>query len=434
MRRGMLIGMLLIVCAAGARSEDEFERPPIEYSRSQPDNCVSQLQRRIERGETLLRFDPKFGYLPALLEELHVRRESQMLVFSKTSLQRQRIAPRTPRAIYFNDDVYLGFCHSGEVMEISAADPRLGAVFYTLDQKNAEKAILVRQTHNCLQCHATSQSDGAPDHLVRSVYADAFGLPLLAEGSHRVDHSTPFENRWGGWYVTGTHGRQTHLGNLVVRNSDVRRPLDNSQGLNVTDLSRHFPIDNYLTPHSDIVALMVLEHQTFVHNLITRANFATRQALRYEAEVNRALGEPPGSRLTGTESRIKHAGEKLLKGLLFVDEAPLAAAVAGSTDFARHFTQLGPRDRQGRCLRDFDQKTRMFKYPCSYLIYSAAFDGLPGEVKLYVASRLRAVLTGEDQSKDFAHLSPTDREAIWQILSDTKPDLWQQPSKAQQEQ
>jgi hypothetical protein len=423
----------LVVSGAFARGEDEFERPPIEYSRSQPDNCISWLQQRIERGETRLRFDPKFGYLPALLDELHVRRESQMLVFSKTSMQRQRIAPRTPRAIYFNDHVYLGFCHLGEVMEISVADSQLGAVFYTLDQEAAEKPALVRQTHNCLLCHASSQSDGAPDHLVRSVYADASGLPLLAEGSHRVDHTTPFENRWGGWYVTGTHGRQTHLGNLVVRNPVARRPFDNSQGQNVNDLSPLIPTDNYLTPHSDIVALIVLEHQAFVHNLITRANFATRLALRYEAEVNRALGEPPGSRLAGTESRIKHAGEKLLKGLLFVDEAPLTSAVAGSTDFAKHFTQLGPRDRQDRSLRDFDLATRMFKYPCSYLIYSPAFDGLPGEVKSYVAARLRAVLTGDDQSKEFAHLSPTDREAIWQILGETKPDLWRQTSTAQQE-
>lgn len=429
MLRGMLVGMLLLACAYAARAEDEFERPPIEYSRSQPNNRVSQLQRHIEQGQAGLTFDPKFGYLPALLDALDVEIDSQMLVFSKTSLQRQRIAPRTPRAIYFNDDVYVGYCLAGDTLEISVADPQLGAVFYSLDQKPAEKPALVRQTHNCLQCHATSQSDGAPDHLVRSVYADAAGLPLLAEGSHRVDHTTPFENRWGGWYVTGTHGRQSHLGNLVIRDADLPRPFDNAHGQNVTDLTPRISTDNYLTGHSDIVALMVLEHQAMVHNLITRANFATRQALRYEAEVNRALGEPPGSRLAGTRSRIRHAGDKLLKGILFVGEAPLTSAVVGTTDFAKHFAQLGPRDSKNRSLRDFDLQTRMFKHPCSYLIYTPAFDALPVEVKSHVAARLKAVLTGEDQSQEFAHLSPADREALWQILGETKPELWQTATK-----
>lgn len=428
MRTVLLVGLLLLVCVPLARAEDEFERPPIEYSRSQPDNCISRLQQRMERGEVSLPFDAKFGYLPALLDALGVDRASQMLVFSKTSLQRQRIAPRTPRAIYFNDDAYVGYCQAGDVLEVSVADPQLGAVFYTLAQKPAEKPAMVRQTHNCLQCHAASQSDGAPDHLVRSVYADVSGLPLLTEGSHRVDHTTPFENRWGGWYVTGTHGRQSHLGNLVIRGTHATRPFDNARGQNVTDLAPRITVGDYLTPHSDIVALMVLEHQALVHNLITRANFATRQALRYEVEVNRALGEPPGHRLEGTTSRIRHAGDKLLRGLLFAGEAPLTAAIAGTSDYAKNFSQLGPRDSHNRSLRDFDLQTRMFKYPCSYLIYSPAFDALPVEVKSHVATRLKAVLTGEDASPDFAHLSPTDREVLWQILNETKPDLWQPQS------
>jgi hypothetical protein len=424
MRWATLLATIVLAGVATARAEDAFEQPPIEYSRSQPDNGVAKLQSQIERGEVELPFDAKFGYLPALLDALRIPRQSQMLVFSKTSLQRDRISPRTPRAVYFNDEVYLGYCQSGEVMEISVADAQLGAVFYSIKQVPAARPALVRQTHTCLQCHASGQSDGSPDHMVRSVYVDSSGLPLLTEGSHRVDHTTPFENRWGGWYVTGTHGRQTHLGNLVIRGAVTQRPIDNAQGQNVSDLSPRFSTDNYLSGHSDIVALMVLEHQAFVHNLITRANFATRQALRYEAEVNRALGEPPDHRLAGTASRIKHAGEKLLKGLLFVDEAPLTAPVAGSTDFAATFTGLGPRDAQGRSLRDFDLTRRMFKYPCSYLIYTAAFDGLPVEVKSHVAERLRAVLTGQDQSKEFAHLSAADREAIWQILGETKPELW----------
>jgi hypothetical protein len=416
-----------------AQAEDEFEKPPITYSRSAPGNAVSQLQARLQRGEVNLPFDGERGYLPALLQALGVPRESQMLVFSKTSMQRARIAPQTPRAIYFNDQVYVGYCQEGDVLEISAADPTLGAVFFSLRQTKAVAPILARQTHQCLQCHSASQSGDVPSHLVRSVFTDADGLPILSEGGFRVDHATPLENRWGGWYVTGTHGRQAHLGNLIVRDLPVSRPVQNSEGSNVHDLSDRLSIANYLTPHSDIVALMVFEHQTLVHNLITQANFTTRQALHHEAELNRELGDSADHRWESTTGRIENAGEKLVKGLLFVAEAPLIAPISGSSGFAQIFSQPGPRDSKGRSLRELDLNKRMFKYPCSYLIYSAAYDGLPREMKVYVAGRLRQILRGDDtagrsakrldDTKHFAHLSVDDRLAIYEILSQTKPEV-----------
>jgi hypothetical protein len=421
---------LLLFAFATARAEDEFERPPIEYSRATPDNVVSRLQSRLERGEARLRFDEQFGYLPALLESLHIPVESQMLVFSKTSMQRSRISPQTPRAIYFSDDAYVGFCKPGNVLEVSAADPRLGAVFYTLEQKQADAPALLRQTQDCLLCHSSSQAGGVPSHLVRSVFVDASGLPLLSEGSFRVDHGTPLENRWGGWYVTGRHGEQSHMGNLIVRDLPLARPVQNAEGHNVESLHERFPTAGYLTPHSDIVALMVLEHQALVHNLITQANFATREALAYEAEFNASFKEPATNRLESTTRRIASAGDRLVKGLLFAGEAPLAAPISGTAGFAQEFVGAGPRDQQGRSLRDFDLTTRMFKYPCSYLIYSEAFAQLPGEVQSHVAARLREVLVepaaeaaplDSEFAKEFAHLSAADRRAILEILQATKP-------------
>jgi hypothetical protein len=423
---------LLLLLAVVARAEDEFERPPIGYSLAMPENPVSRLLTRLERGEETLPFDAAGSYLPALLKSLGVPVESQMLVFSKTSMQRNRIAPRTPRAIYFNDDVYIGFCHASDTLEISVADPALGAVFYTLEQNSAAPA-LVRKTQDCLLCHSSSQVGGVPSHLVRSVYPDASGLPMLAEGSFRVDHATPLDQRWGGWYVTGTHGGQIHLGNLSFRESPLPRPVRNETGLNLVNLGERFPTRNYLTPHSDIVALMVLEHQTMVHNLITQANYTTRQALAYEAEFNRALGEPADNRLESTTRRIASAGERLVRGLLFVDEAPLTSPIAGTSGFSAKFVEAGPRDKLGRSLRDFDLNTRMFKFPCSYLIYSAAFDGMPREMKDYVAGRLRQVLGASpnerptyataDDLADFAKLSVDDRRALVEILRDTKPEV-----------
>jgi hypothetical protein len=397
----------------------EFEQEPIRYSQSKPENRVSRLVERIKAGETKLAHEEHFGFLRSLLAELEVPVESQMLVFSKTSLQRHRIAPKTPRALYFNDDVHVGFCQDGDVLEISADDPQLGTVFYTLDQDELLTPNIRRQTDNCLICHGSSQTKEIPGHVVRSVFTDASGLPILSSGSYRIDHTSAIEKRWGGWYVTGTHGDQKHLGNLIVRGKLERDEIDNSAGQNQTCLDGRLETANYLTPHSDIVALMVLEHQADAHNLIARANFLTRQALHYQTSLNRELKEPVDRVWDSTKSRIKSAGEPLVEYLLFSGEAELTAPIRGTSGFAEKFVQVGPRDKQGRSLRDFDLTKRMFRYPCSYLIYSPSFEALPLEVKGYVLRRMREVLSGEDQSEKFSHLSEEDRVAVREILEET---------------
>ncbi len=420
--RGLLPGLLLALGLGPARALD-LDGPPIRYATAPADNVVSRLQQRLDAGRTRLDYEEGFGYLRALLRELRVPVSSQTLVFSKTSLQRQRIGPKKPRALYFNDEVYVGFCRQGKVAEVTAVDPRLGAVFYSLDQERADRPKFVRQTDTCLICHGSSQNQGIPGHLVRSTYVDEAGYPILSAGTYRIDQTSPLEQRWGGWYVTGSSGKQAHLGNLVVRGRQRPEEVTNADGLNVTDLGRRFKTAAYLAPHSDIVALLVLEHQTEMHNRITRANFQTRQALAEGADINKALGRPAGYRSESTTRRIHYAGEPLVKYMLFSGEARLTEPVRGTSDFVRDFAARGPRDRRGRSLRDFDLKTRIFKYPCSYLIYSAAFDALPAPVKDHVLRRLWEVLTGRDTSADFAHLSADDRRAILEILRETKPDL-----------
>jgi len=419
MFRGRIIALCGWITLGASALAQEFEQAPIRYSDSKPENCVSRLIEQVAAGETKLEHEPHFGYLRSLLKALDVPMESQMLVFSKTSLQRHCIAPKTPRALYFNDDVYIGFCQQGDVLEISAVDPQLGTVFYTLDQGPLLAPHFRRQTDNCLICHGSSQTREVPGHVVRSVFADASGLPILSSGTFRIDQTSPLEKRWGGWYVTGTHGDQKHLGNLVVQGRIDRDDIDNSQGLNQTCLDGRFDTSKYLTPHSDVVALMVLEHQADAHNYITRANFLTRQALHYQQSLNRELREPADKTWDSTKSRIKSAGEPLVEYLLFSGEAELTAPIRGTSGFAEAFARRGPRDRQGRSLRDFDLQTRLFKYPCSYLIYLPSFEALPHEVKDYVLRRMHDVLTGLDQSDKFKHLSAADRAAIHEILMDT---------------
>jgi hypothetical protein len=292
-----------------------------------------------------------------------------------------------------------------------------------LRQDAANPPELIRQTESCLICHGSSQTQGVPGHLVRSVFSDATGNPILSAGTYRIDQTSALEKRWGGWYVTGEHGSQKHLGNLIIRDQRVKEPVDNSAGLNVTDLGDRLRVADFLTPHSDLVALMVLEHQTMAHNLLTQANFTTRQALQYEQVLNKELGEPADHRWGSTTSRIKSAGDALVKYLLFSGEAKLTEPIRGTSDFTKQFADRGPRDRQGRSLRDFDLQHRMFRFPCSYLIDSPSFHDLPDEMKRYVWNRLAEVLSGRDQSPAFAHLSQEDRTSIREILQDTHSQL-----------
>jgi hypothetical protein len=406
--------------------QDEFELAPIHYSSTPARDPVARLQERLEAGETQLEYDHRLGYLESVLRELKVLASSQTLVFSKTSLQRDRIAPRTPRAVYFSDDVYVGFCQAGDVLEISAVDPQLGAVFYTLDQQPDENPVFVREGDACLICHGGSQTRNVPGHLVRSLFTDTRGFPILSAGSYRIDHTSPFEHRWGGWYVTGTHGEQRHRGNLIVRGKQPPEEGYDPEGMNRLDLEGLVDTRPYLTSHSDLIALMILEHQAEAHNLITRANFGTRSALHREAALREALGdegdEPPGE-WSSTKSRIASVGEPLVRYFLFSGEARLDAPIRGSSSFAEEFQQLGPRDSQGRSLRDLDLERRLMRYPLSYLIYSEAFTALPDPMRQYIYRRFHEVLTGQDTSREFAHLSPQDRRNILEVVRETKDDL-----------
>jgi hypothetical protein len=411
---------LLFVAVAPAA---DIDSPPIGYATAKADNAVTRLQKQLRDDTITLKPDEEFGYLKAMLKAWDVPVSSQVLVFSKTSLQRSRIGPKTPRAIYFNDDVTVGFCRGGEVGEVAAADPNLGTVFYTFDQDTTAQPKFIRQTESCLICHGSSRNQGFPGHLVRSVSSDAKGELVLSRGSKTVDHSTPFEDRWGGWYVTGTSGKQTHQGNQIVGGWNWAEKDKQPAGENVTDLKPYFTVANYLSPHSDVVALMVLEHQGEAQNRLTRANFITRQALHEQAELNKAFKEPPGTRSESITKRIHWACESVVTYLLFSEEAKLTDAVAGTSDFAQEFAARGPFDAKKRSLREFDLKTRLFKYPLSYVVYSKQFDGLPDEAKERIYRRLWEVLTGKDNSKPFAHLTADDRQAVLAILRETKKDL-----------
>jgi len=218
-----------------------------------------------------------------------------------------------------------------------------------------------------------------------------------------------------------------HRGNAIADDT-LDDPIDPEPGANLSKLDHLIRVQPYLEPGSDLVSLMVLEYQSQMHNVITRASYESRRALHYDSVMNAALDREPDFRSDVTQRRIKSEGDRLLQYLFYCDEYALKSPVAGTSEFVEDFQKRGPRDRQGRSLRDFDLKTRMFRYPLSYLIYSEAFDLLPVAVRSYVEGRMAEILSGKDDSEDFAHLKASDRQAISEILSDTRPKLWQRIS------
>jgi hypothetical protein len=217
--------------------------------------------------------------------------------------------------------------------------------------------------------------------------------------------------------VTGTHGKLQHLGNTLVRAraeevDDIRKfiaRMDLSAGANLTDLSSKFNTKEYLSPHSDIVALTALGHQTHVHNMITSGVYEIRDGIA-QGLAGEKMAEV-----------VKDAGERIVRALLFVGETTLTDPIRGTSNFAEEFVKRGPRDSKGRSLRDLDLQHRFLRYPLSYLVYSKSYDGMPTQLKEYVDRRIREVLTGTDQSQDFHHISKEDRTAILESLRDTKP-------------
>jgi len=408
-----------------ARSEDEFENAPISYYDSQSYDPVAKLLQQMNSGEKVLVADSKGDYLPSVLQALDIPVSSQCLVFSKTSLQLSHIGPSTPRAIYFNDSVYLGVVQGSNVMELTAIDSQLGCVFYTLERER-ETFQIIRDRGQCLSCHATSRTERVPGVLVRSIYSDKSGRPRSGSTSYVTDYRSPFQQRWGGWYVTGTHGKMTHLGNAFALDRQDPQNVDTEFSLNSEKLPANVQSDFYLQESSDIIALMVLEHQTRLHNLITRANYETRQAIYLDQAMNEALGRDKSFRTESTGRRIASVGEALVDGLLFVDEFALESEVTGTSNFTQEFSQRGPIDSKGRSLYQFDLKKRLMRFPCSYLILSSHFDGLPEAVMAYIQNRMHGILVENGELPKGVRLEPDERTIVREMLDELKPG-WLSP-------
>jgi hypothetical protein len=389
-RCAALVGAVVLTLQGPGSAQDatgfvERSHPAIQYGSTATTDPVSRVQEGIASGRIRLDDAAPIAYLKSLLRAMNMSGASQMMVFSQTSLQRALIAPSNPRALYFNDAVSVGWVPGG-VIEIASQDPVQGVHFYSVDPRVHAPAIVRR--NDCLYCHHSYRTNGVPGMI------------------EPMTHRRALEMRWGGWYVTGVLGTVRHLGNV-----DPEAPPREatSADFNWPSLQGRVDTSRYPSPYSDVGALMVFEHQMRMMNLLTRANWDARIAEREPTAESQAV--------------LREDIDAIVDYMLFVDEAPIPSPIASASGFVNQFSTQGPFDTRGRSLRQLDLRTRLLKFPCSYMIYSEQFDRLPAGVKSAIYAGLSDVLTGKDRTGRFDHLSGVDRIAILEILRDTKRDL-----------
>jgi hypothetical protein len=419
MRSGPLSALISLLISATCGAVDLWDLPPLRYADTAAGDPVSKLAAEIRDGRRIEGMEP-LGRLRFVLDLLDVPEESQVLVFSKTSKQNPLIHPGNPRCLFFNENAYVGYVPGGDI-EVAAYDPLLGPVFHLIRGGGQGEPLRVkRDTSDCLSCHGTARTESVPGVLVRSVFPDENGMPILPLGTYLIDHTSPLAERWGGYYVTGKSSLP-HLGNRTFLETDERALPD--QPVQLATLAGRIDVSRYPRATSDIVALMVLEHQCRIHNLLTAASMNYRRA----SFLAKAL-DPASDPDLGSAGKIADAAaEKIIAALLFENEADLGEdGIEGYPAFQEAFTRRFPKSKEGRSLADFHLGTRIFKHRCSYMLYSAAFAALPARVKSALVSGLRMALETPVSSGDFPHLADSERRRIAAILADTLPD-WSGP-------
>ena len=422
-RLSFTIAAAAAVCTATAivaQRPDAFDasrdHPAISYSKGPTATAVDALNTQLAAGGATFTFDSTSGYLRSVLDALKIPIDSQVLVFSQTSFQADLVSPKNPRALYFNDTVAVGWVRGADVLEVAARDPRQGTIFYTLSQKPGAKPTLQRD-NTCLACHLTWETLGVPGLFVLTTFPMSDDPNAYARG-FVSDHRSPFGQRWGGYYVTG-RAPEDHMGNVPVIYPRASPPPSGPPPV-LQSVEGKFDTKGFPTVNSDVAALMVLEHQTRMGNLISRVGWEARLAAAPAAPVAAAPNAAPPK---PQPDRVEAAATDLVDYLLFVDEEPLRTPTKGSSGFAATFSARGPRDSKGRSLFQLDLERRLLRHPCSYMIYTEAFDALPPAGKEAVYRRMWAVLSGAEMKAPYNKLAEADRRTIIEILKDTKQDL-----------
>jgi len=405
---------LVVVCFLGltrntAAEESEVREPlginnPIhEYYQIPTQDRFGRLMDEIDSGRVTFDASNELDLLRDVLRALEIPVTSQMLVTSATSLQKTIISPRRPRALYFNDDTYVGFVPGGQI-EVISMDPKRGGMFYLFERVRAGRTPRIRRSENCLTCHATPQMNEIPQLVIESVVPGITGGGEKAFRRNQTGHAIPLDQRFGGWLVTGAPNFTQHWGNILIE--------QNTKGVGLKQRTMKpgelFDPNRYLLPTSDLLPQLLHEHQVGFHNRVTRATYQARTLLHGQSE-------PSDSE--ETQNQLQAIAKELVRYILFADEAPLPpGGVPHSEAFEADFLAQAHKAPDGKSLRDLDLKTRLMRYRCSYLVESDEFASLPKPIRRLVDLELERALDPSRDPEDYAYLPNDEKEAIRSFL------------------
>lgn len=385
----------------------DIDDPPHNYRQRTPQDAFTRMQEDFISGKIPLDRSGEKPFVLSLLRALEIPASSQMLVFSTTSLQLSLISPANPRALYFNEDLYLAYVPGGR-LEIVSMDPELGGIFYIFDIPKGDRPLSFERSGRCMNCHAREDTGQVPGLVLKSVIPGPGGGSLTAYRIGQSGHGIPLDQRFGGWHVTGAGDFTNHLGNLtgILAEGKLTR-IPNAP-------AARFNFSRYLTDGSDLLPQLLLEHQTGFVNRVLVATYLTRQLDHENAEGLTSL----------QDAELEAQAQAIVRYVLFADEVPLpAGGVEGDATFKADFLRTRRPNAVDLSLKDFDLRTRLFRHRCSYMIYSAVFKGLPAAMKQRVYRRLGEAIKPDATTGEFAYLPVAERKAIHGILKATLTDL-----------
>lgn len=403
----IFLGMACATMASGQPQFHEIDQPPHNYRQRAPQDGFTRLKDDFESGRIALDRGSEKAFVLGVLQALGIPASSQMLVFSTTSLQLSLISPANPRALYFNEDVYLGYVPGGRI-EVVSLDPELGGIYYIFDIPKDARPLRIERSERCMNCHAGEDTGYVPGLVIKSVVPGPSGGSLTAYRQAQTGHGIPFEQRFGGWHVTGRHGITNHWGNLTGRFvAGEITTIPNAPG-------ERFNWAKYPVATSDVLPQLLHEHQAGFVNRVVEASYRARTALHAN-----------GGKLSDAQAKeLDGQAELITRYLLFADEAPLpSGGVEGDAAYKADFLRTRRATAEGVALKDFDLRMRLFRHRCSYMIYSPVFAGLPAAMKQRVYRRLGEALSAEKPDKEYAYLPAAEKQAIRRILKATLTDL-----------
>lgn len=363
-----------------------FSDAPHRYWEIAPQDRLARLMVEVQAGRVAVDASSERALLQSLLTGLNVPEASQLLVFSATSFQSGIVNPRSPRALYFNDDTSIGFIPGGR-LEVASFDPQGGLMFYIFDRLRSDGGLPGHtRSRSCLNCHTDTMSSGRPGFVINSVGTWWDGSSQETYRYDELGHHVPLVQRFGGWHVTGRHGMKQSHANLVGNRTPAGFKGERNEPGDHADITR------YPRPTSDILAHLVHEHQCGFTNRVTAAIYAHRE--------------------DASEAAVQKTADALVDYVLFKNEAAPPPALEGDADFVRGFQALAP----GSPLREFDLRTRLFKYRCSYMIQTPVWRALPAPVRHAAEQRLAAAVA-EPPAPAGQHLSTEERRVLRPLLA-----------------